>query len=1087
MVRPRTAVALGLGVSCALILTPTPAEAACTEPSATARIVSIDNSVELKDAADTVFVPASLKAFVCQGDSVRVGGFSRATVAFLKSGLRLTIEQNTEWLVRQPRDPSRSLIELIRGAILFFTSQPGALDVQTPFVNAAVEGTEFLVRVEANRAEVAVLEGTVTLANDAGRLTLTGGQSGQAFAGMAPQRLDIRPRDAVRWALYYEPILPADSLEQLDQVPAADRNAQFYVRRASVMLGVGRIDEASADITTAKGLDPRNGEAFALDAIIAVAQNNGAAALDSGRRAVELSPQSISAGLALSYALQARFQLEAARDELLRIVPASPAEDRAEHAAVLARLAELWLSLGCLDRALSAANRAVAVAPNLARTQTVLGFAALTRLDTSAAKAAFDRAISLESKSPLARFGLGLALIRDGDLSGGRSELETAAALNVEDALIRSYLGKAYFDEKNDEQAGRQFDLAKERDPNDPTPLFYDAIRKQTVNRPVEALQDLESAISKNDNRAVYRSRFLLDSDLAVRSARLGLVYRDLGFEHLALLEGWKSLAVNPSNHSAHRLLADNYLALPRHRIARDSELLQAQLLQPINLNPVQPRLANNGLTVDDTTVSSIGFNEFTPLFARNSLRLTVDALGGQQGTKGDNLIAAGTLNRLSYSVGQFHFDSDGIRQNNDVRQNLYDAFVQGTISASTSAQIEVRGTDSELGDRRLLFFDTYLFPDQRSLVDTASVRVGGRHTFAPGSVLIGSYTRRTLDSDFNSGDGFFRERDNDRAGFGEVRYLHESRLVNLTGGTGLYRGDRTETLSIESSDLPGVRSPVRHTNAYVYGDLKAATRATVTVGVSRDDFRDGDLARTSVNPKVGVTWAASAATTIRAAAFKAFERQLISGQTIEPTNIAGFNQFFFDGNAAASWRYGVGVDRKLASAYLGVETALRDVTVPTYDISNAVVDRAFQEQLGRVYLNAVPARRLAISAEYQLDRLLGDADGNNIRLLARSVTHRAFAEGRLFLESGAFGTLRITGVTQDGRFQVLPQVVVPGADTFWTLDASIGYRLPRHRGVVAIESRNAFNANFRFQDIEPEESTIVPKRLVTVRVTLVL
>ena len=52
-------------------------------------------------------------------------------------------------------------------------------------------------------------------------------------------------------------------------------------------------------------------------------------------------------------------------------------------------------------------------------------------------------------------------MIRDGDLSGGRAELETAAALNVEDAVIRSYLGKAYFDEKNDAQAARQFDLAK--------------------------------------------------------------------------------------------------------------------------------------------------------------------------------------------------------------------------------------------------------------------------------------------------------------------------------------------------------------------------------------------------------------------------------------------------------------------------------------------------------------------------------------------------------------------------------------------------------------------------------------------------
>ena len=63
--------------------------------------------------------------------------------------------------------------------------------------------------------------------------------------------------------------------------------------------------------------------------------------------------------------------------------------------------------------------------------------------------------------------------------------------------------------------------MAKGLDPLDPTPYFYDAIRKQTVNRPVEALEDMQTSITLNDNRAVYRSRLLLDEDLAARSASL--------------------------------------------------------------------------------------------------------------------------------------------------------------------------------------------------------------------------------------------------------------------------------------------------------------------------------------------------------------------------------------------------------------------------------------------------------------------------------------------------------------------------------------------------------------------------------------
>jgi hypothetical protein len=80
---------------------------------------------------------------------------------------------------------------------------------------------------------------------------------------------------------------------------------------------------------------------------------------------------------------------------------------------------------------------------------------------------------------------------------------------------------------------------------------------------------------------------------------------------------------------------------------------------------------------------------------------------------------------------------------------------------------------------------------------------------------------------------------------------------------------------------------------------------------------------------------------------------------------------------------------------------------------------------------------------------------------------------------------LRATFVDQDGRFQNAVQVVEAGADRFWTVDASVGYRLPRRHGVAALEIRNAFDSAFRFQDSSPEEPTIVPARQVMARLTL--
>ena len=228
----------------------------------------------------------------------------------------------------------------------------------------------------------------------------------------------------------------------------------------------------------------------------------------------------------------------------------------------------------------------------------VSGFAFLAQVKTAESRAAFETAIELDNADPLSRLGLGLAIIRDGDLDAGGREIEIAASLDPNNSIVRSYLGKTYFEEKRTDLDGREYAIAKELDPNDPTPWFYDAIRKQTINRPVEALQDMQKSIELNDNRAVYRSRLLLDQDLAARSASLGRIYNDLGFQQLGLVEGWKSVNTAPSDYSAHRLLADLYAALPRHEIARVSELLQSQLLQPINITPVQPQLAESNLFI---------------------------------------------------------------------------------------------------------------------------------------------------------------------------------------------------------------------------------------------------------------------------------------------------------------------------------------------------------------------------------------------------------------------------------------------------------------------------------------------------------
>ncbi|UCF95180.1 MAG: TonB-dependent receptor, partial [Desulfobacterales bacterium] len=884
------------------------------------RAVSVQGGVHVRRAGTTRWDPVRLNDTFCPGDMIQVREYSRAAV-LLSNDAILRLDQKTTILFPERKKEPAGWIDLFHGAVHFFSRDPRRLEINTPFVNAAVGGTEFYVRVERDQTFVCVFEGRVAATNKDGSLVLASGQAAVAQAGKAPVPYTVvHPRDAVQWALYYPPIIDynaaeyragpaaatiqqaldayrkgdlAGALTALGRVPETVRDAQYFNLRAGLLLSAGRVDEAHADIGQALKVDPRNGTALALRSIIAVVQNEKDQALELSNEAAQLGPQSPVPRVALSYAYQANFEIEKALDNAKQAVELDP-----ENALAWARLSELQLAVGELDRALKSAQEAVARNPNLARTQTVLGFAHLTRIAIDKAQTAFEHAIELDQVDPMPRLGLGLAKIRRSDLAEGRQEIEIAASLDPNNALIRSYMGKAYFEEKRENQAGTQFDIAKKLDPKDPTAWFYDAILKQSVNRPVEALHDLQKSIELNDNRAVYRSQLLLDQDLAARSASLGRIYRDLGFEQLALVEGWKSVNTDPSNYSAHRFLADTYSILPRHETARVSELLQSQLLQPINITPVQPQLAETNLFIlEGAGPADPAFNEFNPLFLRNRFALQASGVAGGNDTLGDEITQSGVWGRWSYSLGQFHFETDGFRENNDQEQDIFNVFSQVSLSQNTSILAEWRYADRDEGDLPLRFpvDDQENFSlNRRKERKTKSIRLGLRHSFSPGSDVITHFSY--LDAEETGHDVFgstpLDTSVNDTGYMAEAQHLFKWRLLSLTSGIGHFDRDREKTISFLAEDT--TRPDVLHTNLYLYPQIHFPKNFTWTIGGSADFYDDDETKdRDQFNPKFGLTWTPLPGTTLRAAGFRTLKRSLISRQTIEPSQVAGFNQFF--------------------------------------------------------------------------------------------------------------------------------------------------------------------------------------------------
>jgi len=79
-------------------------------------------------------------------------------------------------------------------------------------------------------------------------------------------------------------------------------------------------------------------------------------------------------------------------------------------------------------------------------------------------------------------------------------------------------------------------------DARDPTSWLYSALLKREQNRVNEAVKDLETSVQLNDNRAVYRSRFLLDEDRAVRSSSLANFYQTAGMAELSVREAARAV-----------------------------------------------------------------------------------------------------------------------------------------------------------------------------------------------------------------------------------------------------------------------------------------------------------------------------------------------------------------------------------------------------------------------------------------------------------------------------------------------------------------------------------------------------------------
>jgi outer membrane receptor protein involved in Fe transport len=355
----------------------------------------------------------------------------------------------------------------------------------------------------------------------------------------------------------------------------------------------------------------------------------------------------------------------------------------------------------------------------------------------------------------------------------------------------------------------------------------------------------------------------------------------------------------------------------------------------------------------------------------------------------------------------------------------------------------------------------------------------------------------------------FYRDKgEDDRAFSAELQHLFSSKYIKTIFGIGYFHIDMEDQLLLSLLNLfppPSffafpllVPGDVRHTNLYLYSYINFLKNVTFTLGASGDLYKEQRPDKTfehtnQFNPKFGITWNPFPDTTLRAAVFRVLKRTLITDQTLEPTQVAGFNQFFDEPNATKSWQYGVGVDQKFfKSIYGGAEFSYRDLdTQQTQGTAEGAIVNKFdwKESTARGYLYWTPHKWFGLSVEYLYERFKRD---EGFALGAKDVTTNRVPLGINFYHpSGLSAMLKASYINQRGDFE--PQfeagtgTFVPGKDNFWLFDTAISYRLPKKYGFISVGVKNLFNRDFKFFDVDYFNPTIQPGRFIYGKITLAL
>ena len=836
-------------------------------------------------------------------------------------------------------------------------------------------------------------------------------------------------------------------------------------------------------------------------------------------QAVASAPRSPQALLALGLVKIASFDLPAAVKHFQAALAIDP-----HFVEAYIYLAKIWLGSDYLDRARRAVEQAQRLAPDNGEVLSIAGFVRLAFRDYEGARLLFTRAIEVNPGLGEPHLGLGIYAFRYRQIDRGLSQMLLATLLEPRISLFQSELGKALYQARAFDKALEVYDYAKTLDPNDPTPHLYKGIALTDLNRPGEAIQEINRSIELNDNRAVYRTRLALDRDLAVRNFNLSKSFLQLGLGEWAYRKAVTSVQKDPTNSSAYLFLAGAFGA-SRNRLGSGlSALLLYRLLSPANQNTFSQGLIGQS-TVDYTPMYEMPYSRVLTQGSigtwtnRNAITENfIEAYGGRPG--------------LSFDVAGFYNENQGFRDKNGDSQN-YSSFNlakwEPTVKSSLLGGFSYY--DSELGDTRYLNdFGYQPTPYYRQYGRSKTSELGYVYRFNPDATFLsyftcGNFANNSLDWQYYHLGSFdlFGFTVDDNAQFYNQRRVHRE-FVNFQAQQQFVWGDHTYMagfdyfsghLKYRSSDyylkyytlrafpqappiiydsgdlIADYKPPDRSYSFYLLDYWRLHPKVLVEAGVFKDFTKNSrygfqrPVSNSLWNFRLGVNFFPNHEHTLRFLVQRNLNTHYFTTPSLVPPVVAGF-----------PWLINIdegGMTREVGAAWEAQWTP-KTFTVLLFNanrIDNPVYEPYFgttgeilenrsywgwKRYLGSLTINHILSPSWGLAFGTVLKKV--DPSFNSM-----STENRDFSE----LDSGlTLSYLHHSGWQGFLRTYLIYQDVMGRANHSYCLtDFSIGKALPNKRGLVNLEISNIFDRRFYYLREPVALDAFFPNRRILFKLAL--